>query len=383
MSDRSALAEQLFMDYFGRRPSVVARAPGRVNIIGEHTDYNDGFVMPIATDLATWTAAAPRDDGVVRVYSETMGEEANFELDALEAGGGWADYLKGVAWALADEGIRLRGMDAVITSSVPPGSGISSSAALEVSWAMAMMEVVGERMDPNELALACQKAENEFVGMKCGVMDQLASVLGREDHAVLIDCRSLEHRLVPVPGERVSVVVMDTGVPRALVDSEYNIRRQQCERAAKAIGVRALRDAMMEDLEAARDKLDEETFRRARHVIAENARVHEAAEAFAAGDFVRVGELINASHFSLRDDYEVSCPELDLICEIARAQDGCFGARLVGAGFGGCAMALVRSDAVEEFCGAVKSEYDENSGRTSTIFAVKASDGAKAMRLEQ
>ena len=381
MEDLAQRAEQLFIERYGRRPSLIARAPGRVNIIGEHTDYNDGFVMPIATDLATWTAAATRDDRLVRVYSEAMGAPAEFSLDELQRFGGWVDYLQGVAWALAQEAVELRGLDAVVVSSVPPGSGVSSSAALEVSWALAMLTAAGVELEPKRLALLCQRAENEFVGMKCGVMDQLASVLGRDGHAILLDCRSLDHELVPVPAEEVAVVVMDTGVPRSLVDSEYNIRRTQCEEAARALGVPALRDASLADLEAVRDKLDETTFRRARHVITENARVHEAAGAFAAGDFERVGELINASHFSLRDDYEVSCPELDLICEIARVQEGCFGARLVGAGFGGCAMALVEADVVERFASAVKGEYDARSGRTSTIFAVRAAEGASAWRV--
>ncbi len=373
-------AHDLVVDRFGTRPAYVARAPGRVNIIGEHTDYNDGFVMPIATDLATWTAAAPRDDRLVRVYSETMNAAAEFSLDSLARRGDWTDYLQGVAWALSQEGISLRGLDAAIVSTVPPGSGVSSSAALEVSWALAMLSTADAQLDPKRLALICQRAENEFVGMKCGVMDQLASVLGREGHAILLDCRTLDYQLVPVPSDQVAVVVMDTGVPRSLVDSEYNIRRAQCEQAARVLGVPALRDATLEALEAARDRLDEVTFRRARHVITENVRVHETAAAFAAGDFARAGQLINASHFSLRDDYEVSCPELDLICEIARAQPGCFGARLVGAGFGGCAMALLAADAVDDFAPAVKREYDARSGRTSTVFAVRAAAGAGVER---
>ena len=382
MSDRSSQAERLFTDRFGDRPSLISRAPGRVNIIGEHTDYNDGFVMPIATDLATWVAGAPRDDRIVRVFSETMGEVAEFSLDALERSGGWSDYLKGVAWALAEEGFELRGVDAAIVSTVPPGSGVSSSAALEVAWANALLAAADADADPKRLALLCQRAENEFVGMKCGVMDQLASVLGREGHAILLDCRTLDHQLVPVPADRIAVVVMDTGVPRSLVDSEYNIRRQQCEEAARVLGVPALRDATLQALEAARDRLDEVTYRRARHVITENARVHQAAEAFTAGNFQRVGELLNESHFSLRDDYEVSCPELDLICEIARSHDRCYGARLVGAGFGGCAMALVDADGVEDFSEYVKSRYDSLSGRTSTVFSVRVSDGASVRLIE-
>ncbi|MBC7289077.1 MAG: galactokinase [Armatimonadetes bacterium] len=378
--DRSR-ALQLFNERFGARPSILSRAPGRVNVIGEHTDYNEGFVMPLATDLATWVAAAPRADRLVRVYSDRMKAAAEFSLDNLGRCGDWVDYIKGVAWALTEAGVSLRGLDAAIVSSVPPGSGVSSSAALEVSWALAMLGAAEAQLEPKHLALVCQRAENEFVGMNCGVMDQMASVLGSQGHAILLDCRTLEYELVPVPADEVGIVVMDTGVPRALVDSEYNLRRQQCAEAARAMGVPALRDATLEQLERARCKLDEVTYRRARHVITENQRVHQAASAFAARDFERVGNLIDASHFSLRDDYEVSCPELDLICEIARRQEGCYGARLVGAGFGGCAMALVAADAIRSVCMRVKEEYDRATGRNATVFAVRACSGAELVQV--
>ncbi|MCD6350888.1 MAG: galactokinase [Armatimonadetes bacterium] len=380
--DRQACDELL--THFERLAAGVARAPGRVNIIGEHTDYNDGFVMPIATDLATFTAFAPRDDRTVRAWSSATGEAVEFTLDDLSprGGGHWSDYLRGVAWSLQDEeGLALRGLDAALVSDVPLGSGLSSSAALEVSWALALLAAAGAELDRRRLALACQRAENDFVGMKCGVMDQLASVLGEEGQAVLLDCWTLRHELVPLPGDEVAVVVMDTGKPRALVDSEYNLRRAQCEEAAQALGVRALRDATMEDLEEAREKLSDVVYRRARHVITENERVFEVAEALEDGDFERAGELINQGHFSLARDYEVSCAELDLICEIARAQDGCYGARLVGAGFGGCAMALVAAGATEEFAKAVKSEYDQRADYISRVLVVTAAEGAGLLEL--
>ena len=370
-------ARELFVRRYESAPQWVARAPGRVNIIGEHTDYNDGYVMPIATDLATYTAAAAREDVVVRVCSEAMEEEEQFSLDNLmPRGGHWSDYLRGVAWSLQEEGIELRGIDAVIVSSVPPGSGVSSSAALEVSWALALLAAAGEQMDPVVLARVCQRAENEFVGMKCGIMDQLAAVLGEEGMAVLIDCWTLEHELVPLPADKVAVVVMDTGKPRALVESEYNARREQCEKAAQVLGVRALRDATPEDVEAARERLGEVVYRRARHVVTENERVLRMADALREGKLDLAGELLNASHRSLAEDYEVSCRELDLICEIARQQEGCYGARLVGAGFGGCAMAMVEAEATDEFCTAVKRQYDAKADYTSTVFAVRASGGA-------
>lgn len=375
MASRAADALRTWL---GLRADLVVRAPGRVNIIGEHTDYNGGLVMPIATDLATYTAAAVREDRTVRAYSAAMGEVVEFRLDGLapRGGGHWSDYLRGMAWSLQKEGVELRGVDAAIVSDVPTGSGVSSSAALEVSWGLALLAAVNEEMDRQRLALVCQRAENDFVGMKCGIMDQLASLLGREGHAVLLDCATLDHRLVPLSAERLSVVVMDTGKPRALVDSEYNLRREQCQAAAGALGLSVIGGATMDQLEAVRGRLDDVTYRRARHVIAENGRVQAVAAALTTDDFTRVGQLLNESHASLAEDYEVSCRELDLISEIARGEEGCYGARLVGAGFGGCAMALVAAEATDDFCRAVKLAYDAVADYTSAIFAVKAAAGA-------
>lgn len=374
---------ELLSEKLAREAEVISRAPGRVNIIGEHTDYNDGFVMPIATNLATYVAAAPREDDTVRVYCGTANEALEFSLDdpRPRGDGHWQDYLAGVAWSLSLEHISLRGVDAALLTDVPIGSGLSSSAALEVSWALALMAAAGlEPLEPRRLALVCQRAENDFVGMKCGIMDQMASVLGQRDHAILLDCWTLDYQHVPLPADKLSVVVMDTGKPRQLVDSEYNLRRQQCEKAAEILGVRALRDADMEMLMDHQEDMDEVVFRRARHVICENERVFEAAQALREGDFERVGRVLNESHASLKEDYEVSCPELDLICEIARQQPSCYGARLVGAGFGGCAMALVCAGEEESFGAAVKSAYDARSGYNSNIIPVHADEGAKLMR---
>ena len=377
-------AAKLLKEKLGREAEVVSRAPGRVNIIGEHTDYNDGFVMPIATNLATYTAAAPRHDRTVRVYCGTAKETVEFSLDDLHprGGGHWQDYLAGVAWSLCMEGLSLRGVDAAVVTDVPIGSGLSSSAALEVSWALALLATAGvEDIEPRKLARACQRAENDFVGMKCGIMDQIASVLGRRDHAILLDCWTLDYEAVPMPAEELSVVVMDTGKPRQLVESEYNLRRQQCEKAAEILGVRALRDADMEMLMECQDEMDEVVFRRARHVICENERVFEAAQALREENFHTVGRVLNESHTSLREDYEVSCAELDLICEIAREHGACYGARLVGAGFGGCAMALVRAGQEEDFAAAVKGAYDARSEYRSRIIAVHAAEGAGLVHL--
>ncbi|MCX7597710.1 MAG: galactokinase [Armatimonadetes bacterium] len=376
-------AAQFLREKLGREAEILSRAPGRVNIIGEHTDYNDGFVMPIATDLATYFAAAPRDDDTVRVYCGTARELVEFSLKTLprRGDGHLQDYLAGVAWSLGMEGISFRGVDAALITDVPIGSGLSSSAALEVSWALVLMAAAeAEPMEPRKLALACQRAENDFVGMKCGVMDQMASVLGRRDQAILLDCWTLDYQHVPLPADRLAVVVMDTGKPRQLVDSEYNLRRQQCEKAAQLLGVRALRDADMEMLMERAENMDEVIFRRARHVICENERVFECAQALRDADFQTVGRVLNESHASLKEDYEVSCPELDLICELAREQPSCYGARLVGAGFGGCAMALVRSGDEESFGAAVKSAYDARSAYQSRIIPVHADSGAGSFR---
>jgi galactokinase len=371
-------AARILLENLKVPPEFVSRAPGRVNIIGEHTDYNDGFVMPVATNLATYTAVAVRPDRTVRVFSAAFDEGVKFSLDDLRPREGhWSTYLRGVAWSLQEDGVELRGVDAAIVSNVPLESGVSSSAALEVSWAMALLAAAGHHgMDRRRLALVCQRAENDFVGMNCGIMDQMASLLGEEDSAVLLDCRSLQHQLVPLPAGRLAVVIMDTGKPRALVDSEYNLRRAQCEEAARTLGVEALRDASIAMLDEARHKLSDVVFARARHVITENQRVIDAAEALRNGHLARVGELLNESHASLAFDYEVSCPELDLICEIARRQEGCWGARLVGAGFGGCAMALVTPETVPQFVRQVKNDYDQGSGYSCRIFTVRASRGA-------
>jgi galactokinase len=389
-------AAELLRARLGVQAQLVARAPGRVNLIGEHTDYNDGYVLPLATHLATYIAAAPRPDDQVRVYSEYFSEVVEFSLASLRpvGGGVWGDYLRGVAWSLQTEladprqpaalgpapaPVELRGLDAAIVSDLPPGGGLSSSAALEVAWAVALLAGAGlniTALDKRWLAWLCQRAENEFVGMQCGIMDQLASLEGKRDHALFLDCRTLQAELVPLPAQEVAVVIMNTGKPRALVDSEYNLRRQQCAAAARALQVASLRDATLADLEAARGRLDEVLYRRARHVLTENARVRATVEALRRSDWDCVGELLNQSHFSLAHDYQVSCPELDLICEIARAQEGCYGARLVGAGFGGCALALVEPRQVETFIPLVTADYNARAAYRATLFAVRAADGA-------
>ncbi len=372
-----------FRARFGRDPAVVVRAPGRVNLIGEHTDYNDGFVLPVAVDRAAWVAAAPLPDRTVRLIALDMGgEEASFSLDAIPPRqGNWADYPRGVAWALGERGLALSGMEAVLTSDVPIGAGLSSSAAVEVAFAWTWKVLSGLELERTELARLCQRAENEYVGLRCGIMDQMASVWGQKDHAILIDCRTLEVEHVPIP-PGVAIVVADTMVRRELATSEYNRRRWECEEAVRILleylpGIRALRDVSLEDLERYGHHLPPVLLKRARHVVTCNARVLKTVAAFRAGDLETVGQAMHRSHISLRDDYEVSSPELDTLAEAAWEVPGCYGARLTGAGFGGCIVALADIGAVDNLARHLREVYEARFGRTPTVTVCYASDGAR------
>jgi galactokinase len=365
-----------FEERFGEGPAWVARAPGRVNLIGEHTDYNDGFVLPMAIERAVWIALRPRADGRVSAHSLDFGETAEFALAPLERGGpAWSEYLKGTAWALAQGGHALNGWEGVMASDVPIGAGLSSSAALELATARAFSAVSGIDWEPGAMARLAQLAENRWVGVNCGIMDQMISAVGEEGHAVLIDCRSLETSPVPLPDETV-VVILDTATRRGLVDSAYNERRRQCEAAAAFFGVPALRDVSAAAFEAGIADLDAPTARRARHVVGENARTVAAAEAMRVGDAAELGRLMNASHVSLRDDFEVSSPALDAMAEIARARPGCHGARMTGAGFGGCAVALVDRGHSAAFVRDVAAEYERRTGLAPHVYVTGASPGA-------
>lgn len=362
----------------GEAPAFVVRAPGRVNLIGEHTDYNDGFVLPMAIERAVWIALRPRGDGEVRVHSLDFGEDAAFALDPLERGGpAWSEYLRATAWALAQAGHRLQGWEGVMASDVPIGAGLSSSAALELATARAFAAVSSVDWDPAAMAKLAQLAENRWVGVNCGIMDQMISASGEEGHAVLIDCRSLETRSVPLPGGTV-VVILDTATRRGLVDSAYNERRAQCEAAAAHFGASALRDVSAEAFVERIHELDEVTVRRARHVITENDRTRAAAEVMSRGDAWRLGALMNVSHLSLRMDFEVSSPALDTMVEIAQAHPGCFGARMTGAGFGGCAVALVDRAASDAFVRDVAAEYARRTGLAPQVYVTGAAAGAEA-----
>jgi galactokinase len=359
----------------------VVRAPGRVNVIGEHTDYNDGFVLPAAIDLEIRIAFVPTSTPVVELTRLDADETARFELDAIgPRRGSWIDYVAGTATTLADAGIRTRGLRGIVATTLPASSGLSSSAALELASAWALAPDV-EQVDGLELARLCQRAENEYVGVQCGLMDQFASSMGQPGAAVLLDCRSLEWRPVPLPLDRATLVVAHTGSTRRLDGSEYNARRAECEHAVDVIarrrpGVRALRDVDVAMLGEAADELDDRTVRRCEHVIGENARVIDTIEALERGDLIAVGRLLVESHVSLRDLFEVSSRELDALVEIALATPGVFGARMTGAGFGGCIIALARRDAVEPLAAAIRRDYPARTGLQPRVWAVTPAAGA-------
>jgi galactokinase len=356
-----------------------------VNLIGEHTDYNDGFVLPMAIARYAVAAFRPRTDGVLRAHSISFGETSEARIEALAPAGGhgWFDYVAGVAWALRSEGLPAPGVDLVVDGDVPIGAGLSSSAAVELATARALSAASGAAWDPVRMAKLGQKAENGYVGMNCGIMDQFASAACEEGRALLLDCRTLETRPVPVPGAA-AVVVMDTGARRSLAASAYNERRAACERVVAEIartkpGVRALRDASPADLEAARPRLDPVDAKRASHVVAEIARPEALAKALAGGDLARSGGLMNDSHTSLRDLYEVSSEELDLVTEVARRQPSCHGARLTGAGFGGCAIALVDASDVARFCDAVLAGYKARFDLPAALYPCRPVAGARLL----
>jgi galactokinase len=376
--DPEALAHD-FAARFGRTPRVY-RAPGRVNLIGEHTDYNDGFVMPMALDRSTWVAAAPRGDRTIVVRSKELDEEQTLDLDASPVGptGRWTDYVRGVAMVLDSSGA-----DMLIASDVPIGAGLSSSAALEVACASALVDLADGILDPTTLAQVCQRAEHEFAGTQCGIMDQMIACYGRAGHALLLDTRSLACTFVPMPST-VRVLVCNTMVRHELASGEYNRRRADCEAGVAALrravpSIRALRDATLDQLDVVRADLSARIYARCHHVITENDRVGRAATAIAHGDFFEFGALMAASHASLRDDYEVSCPELDIMADIVSGLDVVFGARMTGGGFGGCVVALAdASSATDELGQTIRDRYEASTGRCPDVWITAAGGGVSA-----
>jgi len=378
------VTERFGGSFSGEAPRL-ATAPGRVNLIGEHTDYNDGFVLPMAIGRAALVAFRPRNDGVLRAHSIAFDETREAAISSLAAPGGhdWFAYVAGVLWAFASEGLPVCGLDLVVDGDVPIGAGLSSSAALEMATARALGAATGTPWEPARMAKLGQRAENAYVGMNCGIMDQFASAACEAGSALLLDCRSLETRAVPLP-KGVAVVVMDTGARRSLAASAYNERRAACERVVAEIargrpGTRALRDVSAEDLEAAKARLDETDARRASHVVAEIARPLALAAAFGEGDLVKAGRLMKESHVSLRDLYEVSCEELDLITGLARRQPSCYGARMTGAGFGGCGIALVDAADVSAFCEEVLFGYKASFELPAALYPCLPMAGARLL----
>ena len=382
MKRLTAELESAFLEAFGERPAHLAVAPGRVNLIGEHTDYNDGFVLPMAIDRYIGVAFTPRDDGRVRVFSPEFADRVELDVAALEPESetGWAAYVAGMFWVAREAGMEPRGMDLAVLGRVPIGAGLSSSAAVEMAMAAAICQATGVPWDAERMALLGQRAERDYVGVSSGIMDQFASAMSADGCALLLDCRTLETEPAPMPPE-VVVVVMDTGVRRTLAGSEYNERYARCQEAVAVIRERrpevtALRDVSPEMLEEFATVMDPITYRRAQHVVTETLRPRQMADALGSAHLLRAGRLMNESHQSLRDLYEVSCEELDLMVSLAEQSTACYGARLTGAGFGGCAIALVRRPAVESFIENVGAGYRRTYSHPSALFACEASPGA-------
>ncbi len=384
LSERLRLLKEKHRMIFneGKDEVVIVKAPGRVNLIGEHTDYNDGYVLPVAIEKDILIAAKARDDRMVVLHSMDLNEEVRFSLDDIkkDPNYSWADYPKGVAFMLQEAGFKLYGMDAVIQGNIPQGAGLSSSAAFEVATAFAFQNLSGFDMDGVQMAKLCQRAENEFVGVNCGIMDQFISALGKKDHALFIDCRSLDYKLVPLYLEGVKIFIANTGVKRGLVSSEYNKRRAECEEGVKLLKnfiphIKALRDVSSEELKRYENELPERILRRCEHVVTENERVLRSVEVLEVGDIETFGHLLNESHDSLRYKYEVSCSELDIMVEIARSVPGVLGSRMTGAGFGGCTVSLVKEEAIEELTSKIKNLYQKKTRLTPEIYVSSPEDG--------
>ncbi|MEM7539894.1 MAG: galactokinase [Chloroflexota bacterium] len=373
-----------FEKYFGHSPTLMAMGPGRVNLIGEHTDYNDGFVLPVAIHRKVRFVCRPRADRLVHMYSLEYNQSAEFSLDAIayDEEIAWSNYVQGVAKELLAKDIALVGVDVLISGNVPRASGLSSSAALEVATATGFMQTANasDALTGPEIAKLAQKAENEFVGVNCGIMDQFISVLGVDAHALFIDCRSLDYQLIPFP-ENASIVIGNTKASRSLAGSAYNERRAQCEEGVAILqsvlpGIGALRDVSSEDLEDHKHLLSSIVYQRCRHVVHENERVLQTIEALQQDDLAQVGQLMNASHDSLRDDYEVSSDALDAMVGIMRDVPGCYGARLTGAGFGGCTVALVEPGVEQVMADAIFEQYPKATNMWPEVYTTRPAAGA-------
>jgi len=377
-------AAELFARTYGNKASWVSVAPGRVEILGNHTDYNEGFVMPFALDRATSVAVRPREDRLCRLVSRDFPGRAEFPVDEIQSdsSASWADYPKGVLWALGSEGVDLRGFDGAIASDVPVAAGLSSSAALEVATALAAGKLFGLEWDPMALAKLCQKAENEFVGVRCGILDQFSSLFGQPDCGLFLDCRTLEHSVLPLGDSGLSLLICDTQEKHNLISSKYNERRQECETAAGRLAeqypsVRSLRDVSLSMLEENGQDLAENVFRRAKHVVTENDRVLAGRDALERGDLDGLGRLMWASHESSRDLFENSTEKLDFLVKTARSFPGCLGAKLCGGGFGGCTVHLARTGAVETSRDGLVEAFEDAFGVPPGSYVCGIGGGAR------
>ncbi|HEU0294452.1 MAG TPA: galactokinase [Anaerolineales bacterium] len=384
---------QLFQNTFDERPEFIVRAPGRVNLLGEHVDYNDGFVLPAAIDRAVWVACSPSGSPHSTLEAADLSERVSFSSETIPAKTDldgrplpqWAKYPVGCAWALNEAGYETPSINAIYTSDVPVGSGLSSSAAVEMAFISTFSALSGAShqtsvvqaplLDPMTRAKLGQRAENLYVGVNCGIMDQFASACGKRDHALFLDCRSLEWQPVPLPAG-VSIVVADTAVPRSLSTSAYNERRSACEEAARLLGAKSLRDVSAAEFHRSKSRLPELVARRAQHVVEEIQRTEQAVFLLKHGNTQAFGRLMNECHESLRDLYEVSCPELDIMVNLARSLDGCYGARLTGAGFGGCTVNLVAQTEAEAFANELASRYTRETGKIPSVYICRAEEGA-------
>jgi len=376
-----------FTQQYGIEPTWIACAPGRVNLIGEHTDYNDGFVFPMAIERYTVIAAVPSDTNESTVFSVNKNESAVILTDGSSQPPEkvvWSSYVQGTMQYAFEAGFKAKPFQAVINSDVPLGGGLSSSASLEVAVATLIEAMTGQRFDPVQKALICQKAEHHYAKMPCGIMDQLIAVLGQAGHAMLLDCRSKQPKMIPMDDPQVSVLIVNSNVKHELTGSEYPDRRRQCEKAAKLLGVPMLRDATLPQLEAARSRFDQEPdgdlcYRRAKHVITENDRTTAMATALTKGDWATCGKLMGASHQSMKDDFEITCPEIDCLVEIAQSVDGVIGSRMTGGGFGGCTVSLIETNRTAEIVEAITSRYRSATSIDPAAFVTRPAQGAKIL----
>ena len=383
--------EASFESKFKRQARWIAAAPGRVNLIGEHTDYNGGFVFPMAIERTTVLAADEREGATggnveITIYSENLGDTQTLKIfdNTIEKTGDWADYIAGIFVGFLNLGIQFKSIDIALASDVPIGGGLSSSAALEVSVATLLEAVTGKKLSPIEKVLLCQKAEYEFPGVPCGIMDQFASVNGKKNHLLLLDCNSQQAEAVPFTSDEYSILIINSNVKHSLTSGEYSKRRAECEIAAEILNVDTLRQASMVQLEESANRMDPIIFRRARHVIGEIERTQQAALAMKAGDWATVGELMLASHNSLRDDYEVSCKELDVLVELMMelgGSEGVVGTRMTGGGFGGCTVSVVPIRKVDDLIAGVSQRYIEKIGIEPNIFTTRPAEGAQMIKL--